>query len=153
MGAKNDELRDAFEARSSEELVSILRNHDREQWREEVFAIVAAILAERGLSPAEVVALGPESVQGRPSDGRPAADDEETGAEAVASAAEGADRAAPRVAFEVFRGDESTEWEDLCAQVAAFANEIPSQRLISISQSVEDSGGVVTVWYWTEGER
>lgn len=57
---KHDTLRSGLETRSTEELVSILRNRDEEEWRLEVFDIVASILAARGLSPAEVVALGPE---------------------------------------------------------------------------------------------
>ena len=44
----------------TDELVSILRNRDAEEWRPEVFGIVAAILTARGVSPAEIEALGPE---------------------------------------------------------------------------------------------
>src|SRR5213593_2266573 len=54
------EIRRELERRSTEELVSILRNRDEEEWRPGVFEIVASILATRGLSPTEVVALGPE---------------------------------------------------------------------------------------------
>jgi hypothetical protein len=53
-------LRSELEQRPTEELVSILRNHDDEEWQPEVFDVVAALLEARGLSPAEVVALGPE---------------------------------------------------------------------------------------------
>jgi len=62
MTAKDDNLRRGLEERSTEELVSILRNQDEEEWRPEVFEIVASILAARGLSPKEVVALGPEGI-------------------------------------------------------------------------------------------
>jgi hypothetical protein len=55
-----DELRMNLEARTTEELVSILRNHDADEWRPEVFDIVASVLAARGVSPAAVSALGPE---------------------------------------------------------------------------------------------
>lgn len=60
--AEDDDLRRRLEQRSTDELVSILRNRDEEEWRPEVFDIVASILAARGLPPAEVVALGPEGI-------------------------------------------------------------------------------------------
>ena len=60
MTAERDNVREGLEARSTEELVSILRNRDQEEWRPEVFEIVESILAARGLSPKEVAALGPE---------------------------------------------------------------------------------------------
>jgi hypothetical protein len=60
MSDDRETLRRELEARPTEELVSILRNRDEEEWRPEVFEIVASILAARGLSPTEVVALGPE---------------------------------------------------------------------------------------------
>src|SRR5262245_39264049 len=56
-----DEIRAALELRSSEELESILRNQDEEEWRPEVFAIVASILSARGVSTIDIAALGPES--------------------------------------------------------------------------------------------
>jgi hypothetical protein len=49
-----------LEQLSTDELMSILRNHDEEEWRPEVFGIVASILTARGVSPTEVEALGPE---------------------------------------------------------------------------------------------
>ena len=55
-------LRRELEARTTEELVSILRNHDEEEWRPEVFAIVAELLEARGIAPADVARLGPEEV-------------------------------------------------------------------------------------------
>lgn len=55
-------VRRELETRPTEELVSILRNRDEQQWRPEVFDIVASILVARGLSPADVVAMGPEGV-------------------------------------------------------------------------------------------
>jgi hypothetical protein len=53
-------LRGSLEQQPTEELISILRNHDEEQWRPEVFPIVESILAARGVSPEEVEAEGPE---------------------------------------------------------------------------------------------
>jgi hypothetical protein len=53
-------LREHFERESIEELISILRNHDEQEWRPEVFEVVASILKSRGLSPGAVIALGPE---------------------------------------------------------------------------------------------
>jgi hypothetical protein len=69
MSEANATIRQELEARPTEELVSILRNHDEQQWRAEVFEIVASILVTRGLSPADVVAMGPEGfdvVEGQP---------------------------------------------------------------------------------------
>lgn len=57
-----ERLRKELERRSSEELISILRNRDEEQWRPEVFEVVALILKDRGVSPDEVIAMGPEGV-------------------------------------------------------------------------------------------
>jgi putative signal transducing protein len=45
---------------STDELVSILRNHDEEEWRPAVFEIVASILTSRGVSTDDVAAMGPE---------------------------------------------------------------------------------------------
>ncbi len=55
-----DRLRKELEKRSSEELISILRNRDEEEWRPEVFKTVALVLKDRGISPEEVIAMGPE---------------------------------------------------------------------------------------------
>jgi hypothetical protein len=60
--AEVETLRRELDARTTEELVSILRNHDAEEWRPEVFEIVAALLEARGLAPADVARLGPEGV-------------------------------------------------------------------------------------------
>jgi DNA-directed RNA polymerase subunit M/transcription elongation factor TFIIS len=46
-----DEVREQLELLRDEELVSILEEHDEEQWRPEVFDIVASILSERGVAP------------------------------------------------------------------------------------------------------
>ncbi|HEV7903941.1 MAG TPA: hypothetical protein VGO96_08880 [Pyrinomonadaceae bacterium] len=51
------------------------------------------------------------------------------------------------VEFKVFRGV-WTSWDELFAEAAAFAAEIGSVRLISISHSSSGSEGIVTVWYW-----
>lgn len=56
------ELRTNLEARSTEELQSILRNRNEDEWRPEVFDLVATILSERGISPAAVSAMGPDGV-------------------------------------------------------------------------------------------
>ena len=53
-------LRDEMERLTTEELVSILRNHDDQEWRPEAFAAAAAVLTSRGVSPTEAEALGPE---------------------------------------------------------------------------------------------
>jgi hypothetical protein len=45
-----DEIRQHFDLLTDEELVAILQEHDEEQWRPEVFDIVASILRSRGVS-------------------------------------------------------------------------------------------------------
>lgn len=55
-----DKIRQAMEERTSEELISILRNHDEEEWRPEAFEAVALVLEARGISPEEIASLGPE---------------------------------------------------------------------------------------------
>lgn len=60
MSEDTETLRIELEQKSSDELISILRNRDEEEWRPEAFAIVADILRGRGVSPEEVAAMGPE---------------------------------------------------------------------------------------------
>jgi hypothetical protein len=55
-------MRRELEERSTEELASILRNRDEDEWRPEAFDIVASILSARGLSPAAITAEGPDDV-------------------------------------------------------------------------------------------
>ena len=59
---EDDPIRRELEAMTTEELVSILRNHDEGEWRPEVFDVVASILKARGVSPEDVTALGREGV-------------------------------------------------------------------------------------------
>lgn len=47
-----DEIRQRLDLLADDELVSILRERDEEQWRPEVFDLVASILKARGVSPA-----------------------------------------------------------------------------------------------------
>ncbi len=58
-----DAVRQELEQQSTESLVSILRNRDEDEWRPEVFDIVAGVLRERGVLPDDVTALGPEGIQ------------------------------------------------------------------------------------------
>jgi hypothetical protein len=46
-----DEIRQQMELLADDELVAILRERDTDQWRPEVFDIVASILYSRGVSP------------------------------------------------------------------------------------------------------
>lgn len=55
------------------------------------------------------------------------------------------------VRFEMFRGTWST-WESLFAEAADFTTSLGPERLISISHSEDQNDGVVTVWYWDDGE-
>jgi hypothetical protein len=60
MSEEDDAVRQELEGLPTEELVSILRDRDEQEWRPEVFGIVESILAGRGVSAADVAALGPE---------------------------------------------------------------------------------------------
>ena len=62
MSENGNGLRGEFERRSTVELISILRNRDEEEWRPDVFDVVAQMLKARGVSPEEVAALGPEGI-------------------------------------------------------------------------------------------
>ncbi|MBN2371594.1 MAG: hypothetical protein JXO72_14020 [Vicinamibacteria bacterium] len=53
-------LRQELDQLSTDELVSILRNRDEDEWRPEVFDVVALILKDHGVSLEEVNAMGPE---------------------------------------------------------------------------------------------
>jgi hypothetical protein len=68
MDEDSEELRRELEAMPTEELISILRNRDQDEWRPEALAMVPSILAARGVSSSEIAALGPEGydvVEGR----------------------------------------------------------------------------------------
>jgi hypothetical protein len=54
-----DDLHQQLEARSTADLVEILRNQDAEEWRPEVFPLVEAILRDRGVDVAAVKTAGP----------------------------------------------------------------------------------------------
>jgi len=62
MDDDQDQIHREMEHRSTDELISILRNRDEEEWRPEVFEIVTSILRSRGVSSEQVSALGPEGV-------------------------------------------------------------------------------------------
>ena len=60
MSENGEDLRKEFEQASTADLVSVLRNRDEQEWRPEVFAVVALVLKARGISPEDVAAMGPE---------------------------------------------------------------------------------------------
>ena len=51
-----DEIRQQIELLNDDELITIYREHDEEQWRPEVFDIVGSILRERGVLPSRLSA-------------------------------------------------------------------------------------------------
>jgi len=57
---EKDALRIELEQLATDELVSMLRNRDEEEWRPDAFAVAELILRSRGVSPEEVAAMGPE---------------------------------------------------------------------------------------------
>ena len=57
----------------------------------------------------------------------------------------------PKVIYKVFRGTFAT-WNSLFDEAAAFASQLGSDRLISISHSEDKDDGVVAVWYWSRTE-
>jgi hypothetical protein len=56
-----------------------------------------------------------------------------------------------RVKFKFFKSSFSS-WETMFQEAADFASRLPKDRLINISHSADRNVGVVTVWYWGEGE-
>ena len=44
-----------------------------------------------------------------------------------------------------------SSWQEMCDEAAEFATRVGRKNLISISQSADNSQGVIVVWYW--GER
>jgi hypothetical protein len=56
-----------------------------------------------------------------------------------------------QVRFELFRAAWAS-WQSLFQQAADFASRLGPTRLISISHSEDGNDGIVTVWYWAEGE-
>ena len=54
-----------------------------------------------------------------------------------------------RMAYKVFRGDFDA-WPNLFSEAAEFATDAGAERVISITHSTDDDGGVVTVWYWSD---
>jgi hypothetical protein len=64
----HDELRGRFEALPDHELASILRRRDSNEWRPEVFEVVRAILAARGIHSVEEA--GPEAPSIEPGAGK-----------------------------------------------------------------------------------
>ena len=90
--------------------------------------------------------------------GRDGGDDPEFDRPAARVMAAEDDRAdAPRsgglggpIRYRVFRSSFSS-WDSLLEEAAAFANEVGSERVISIAHSADHSEGVVVVWY-REGE-
>lgn len=46
-----DELRRRLDGKTTEELVALLRDHDVEEWRPEVFPLAESILQGRGIEP------------------------------------------------------------------------------------------------------
>ena len=58
-----------------------------------------------------------------------------------------------KLTFKVFQGHGT--WEELCADVAVWVNaNITQSQLTSLAMSesgrnVFDSGGTITVWYWS----
>jgi hypothetical protein len=55
-----------------------------------------------------------------------------------------------RVCFEMFASATSS-WDILFGDAARFATKLGRERLICISHSHESTVGVVTVWYWSDG--
>ncbi len=58
MSGNEDDLKAKLQERSTEDLVSIVRKHDDQEWRPEVFDIARSILISRGLFLNEIEATG-----------------------------------------------------------------------------------------------
>lgn len=57
-----ESLRRELERRPTEELAAILRDRDEDEWRPEVFGVIASILASRGVSTADLDPPEPEGM-------------------------------------------------------------------------------------------
>lgn len=56
-----------------------------------------------------------------------------------------------QVRYKMFRG-RMASWDELFARAASFAAEQGETRVINVSHSCDGSDGVVTVWYWSDGD-
>jgi hypothetical protein len=56
-----------------------------------------------------------------------------------------------QVQFKFFQSSFSS-WNEMFQEAADFASQLPKDRLINISHSADGNVGVVTVWYWDDGE-
>jgi hypothetical protein len=144
-----DPLKKRISNLSNEELLQMV-NIDYEQYRAEALDYARAEMDRRGLKIEPVSFADASQIE---------AEGEES--EYIESDAEklDAEQLEPSVAleqdtnhtsgveFKVFRGM-WISWEQLFAEAAAFAAEIGSVRLISISHSSSGNEGIVTVWYW-----
>jgi len=52
----------------------------------------------------------------------------------------------------MFKGTFAT-WDQLFSEAAAFATGVGQKRLIGLSHSADQNKGVVTVWFWADGEN
>jgi hypothetical protein len=144
---ETDPLKKRISNLSNEELLQMV-NIDYEQYRKEALDYARAEMDRRGLKIEPVSFTDASQIE----------DDD---SEYIEFDAEGldAEQLEPSVEFErdtdhtsgvkfkVFRGM-WTSGEELFAEAAAFAAEIGSVRLISISHSTSGNEGTVTVWYW-----
>lgn len=53
------------------------------------------------------------------------------------------------VRYKIFQSRTSA-WDTLCREATEFASQHAPGRIISISQSSDESERVVTVWYWVD---
>jgi hypothetical protein len=44
-------------------------------------------------------------------------------------------------------------WEDVFGEAADFASRLPTDRLLTISHSCDNSEGVVAVWFWATDDE
>jgi hypothetical protein len=140
---ETDPLKTRIANLSNAELLQMV-NLDYEQYRKEALDYARAEMDRRGLK------MEPVSFADAPTTEVGDEDSEYIEPDAGALEAEQFDQetgSTSDVGFEVFRGI-LTSWDQLFAEAAAFATEIGSVRLISISHSASGNEGIVTVWYW-----
>ena len=140
---ETDPLKKRITNLSNAELLQML-NLDYEQYRKEALDYARAEIERRGLKfePESFAEVAPVEAWGEDSE---FIEPEAEVLEAEQFEQETGDTSG--VGFKVFRGI-WTSWDELFAEAAAFATEIGSVRLISISHSASGSEGIVTVWYW-----
>jgi uncharacterized protein CbrC (UPF0167 family) len=50
--------------------------------------------------------------------------------------------------FQIFKASLFTTWTAMCEEVAAFVSRVGRDNMIGLTQSEDNGGAVIVVWYW-----